>query len=56
MRLLCDLFSKNYVTNELRVNSVFSQFDIERKSVFNCMTYYFAISHAICLSETHVFT
>jgi hypothetical protein len=31
---------------------VLSQFDIERKSLFNCMTYYFAISHAISLSGT----
>jgi hypothetical protein len=36
-------------------SEVLSQFDIERKSLFNCTTYYFAISHAISLSETHYF-
>ncbi len=47
---LCDF----YVTNELRVNSVLSQFDFERKSLFNCMTYYFAISHTIQVK--HIFS
>jgi len=36
-------------------SKVKSQFDIEKKSLFNCMTYYFLISHLISLSKTHVF-
>jgi hypothetical protein len=34
---------------------VLSQFGIERKSLFNCMNYYFVISHFISLSEAHYF-
>jgi hypothetical protein len=44
-------FSKTYQT----YSQVLSQFDIERKSLFNCMTYYIAISHAISLNGTHYF-
>ncbi len=38
-----------------KILKILSQFDIERNSLFICMTYYFAISHFISLSERYVF-
>ncbi len=34
---------------------VLSQFDIEKDSLFSCMTYYFLINHFIRFSQRHVF-
>jgi hypothetical protein len=34
---------------------VLSLFDIEKDSLFSCMTYYFLISHFISFNERHVF-
>ncbi len=34
---------------------VLSQFDIEKDSLFSCMTYYFLISHFISFNERLVF-